>query len=184
MMRPTDINSSVDPGKDPLQRGRRSRGDAFDTEAELVREFLTKLQGGKSPWGPVDTAIEWDYRSGVADVLARNQSRDLIAFEAKLSDWRRACHQAYRSTAYADVAYVVLPETVASRAARESEVFARYGVGLVSCSVRGIDVVIEAKLCEPLLKWLTARAHATFDKVPNDAGYRLQRRSKRNMQTA
>ena len=120
----------------------------------------------------------------MADVLARNHSHALIAFEAKLSDWRRACHQAYRSTAYADVVYVVLPETVASRAAKESEVFARYGVGLVSCSVRRVSVVIEAKVCEPLMKWLKARAHATFDKGPNDASYRLQRRSKRNLQAA
>jgi hypothetical protein len=184
MTNQTDNDFSVDSRKNPRQHGRRSHSDAFDTEAELVREFLTKLQGGRSPWGPVDTAVEWDYRSGVADILARNHSRDLIAFEAKLSNWRRACHQAYRSTAYADVAYVVLPENVASRAAKESEVFARYGVGLVSCSVRRISVLIEAKACEPLVRWLTIKAHATFDQGPNDTSCRLQRRSKRSLQAA
>jgi len=183
-MQRADSHKAAGTCKYPPQQRKRLRGDVFDSEAELVREFLVKLKDSRSPWGPVDTAVEWDYQCGVADVLARNQSRELIAFEAKLSDWRRACHQAYRSTAYADVAYVVLPEKVANRVAKESEFFARYGVGLVSCGARSISVVIEARACEPLMKWITVKAHATFDRDSNDTSDRPECRRKRSLQAA
>lgn len=75
-----------------------SGNSQYASEADLVQDFLELLQEGDSPWGAVETTTEWDYRTGITDVLARTPEGHLVAFEAKLTDWRRATHQAYRNT--------------------------------------------------------------------------------------
>ena len=69
---------------------RRAKPVEFSSEACLVEGFVGKLQSGRTSFGTVQIATEWNHRAGVVDVLARDGSSSLIAFEAKLSDWRRA----------------------------------------------------------------------------------------------
>jgi hypothetical protein len=144
-----------------------SRNPGFRSEAELVSRLIRSLSGRNTPWGRVQLLSEWDYRSGITDVLARTNRKEVIAFEAKLSDWRRAIYQAYRNTSFASRSYVVLPNHVAKRAERTPEMFGNYGVGLCACDDRGLSVLIEAHSSEPLMEWLTKRAHATFDGLMN-----------------
>jgi len=139
----------------------------FRSETELVDRVIRFLKRHKSPWGRVQTLTEWDYRSGITDILARTQHNEVIAFEAKLTDWRRAIHQAYRNTTFALRSYVVLPDQVAKRAKASTEIFTSYGVGLCACTARGLSVLIEARESDPLMEWLTKRAHATFDGLIN-----------------
>ena len=54
----------------------------------------------------------------------------LLAFEAKLSDWRQALQQAYRYRYYADSAFVLLPAKNASAALRNEHLFETFGIGL------------------------------------------------------
>ena len=131
---------------------------------ERTIRFLNRR---KTPWGQVQTVTEWDYRSGITDILARTKRNEVIAFEAKLSDWRRAIYQAYRNTTFALRSYVVLPEHVARRAQKSPDTFMNYGVGLCACADGELSVLIEARYSEPLMEWLTRRAHATFDGLIN-----------------
>jgi hypothetical protein len=127
---------------------------------------------------------EWDYQSGVTDLLARTSKNELIAFEAKLFDWRRACFQAYRNTVFAVRAYVVLPDAVARRASVHGETFEEYGIGLCACGSSKLKVLIEAPQKEPLMVWLTDRAHTTFDGMQDAKSNRLSGRRRNRLQAA
>ncbi len=162
IVRPAALAASGTASSMPVS-AKKQNGAAFDSEAQLVETLLGIVGRRTTPWGRLQTVTEWDYRTGITDVLARTPCNELIAFEAKLSDWRRGCHQAYKNTTFAVRAYVVLPEPVAVRAEAYSETFARYGIGLCACSTRNISVLIEARAKEPLMAWLTNRAHTTFD---------------------
>jgi len=162
------------------------RIEKYSTEADLVNDFMSLLQRGVSPWGPVEATTEWDYRTGVTDVLVRTRCGDLVAFEAKLSDWRRAAHQAYRNTTFARKAYVVMPQGIAERAVVHSDVFLRYGVGLCSVTKQGISVLIDAPglSAEPLLPWMHKRAQVFFDSTAGGATSIGKKNSKRTLQSA
>lgn len=142
-------------------------GVQYANEADLVRDFLDSLHQGGSPWGVVEATTEWDYRTGVTDVLVRTSQGHLVAFEAKLRDWRRATHQAYRNTTFAKQAYVVMPESVAERARAHANVFSKYGVGLCSVKKNCVSIIIEApgQGEEPLLPWMHRRAQLFFDEA-------------------
>lgn len=158
----------------------------YASEADLVQDFLELLQQGSSPWGNVATTTEWDYRTGITDVLARTDDGQLVAFEAKLSDWRRATHQAYRNTTFAQRAYVVMPLKAAVRASMHSEIFLRYGVGLCSVQKNNVSIIIEAPELddEPLLPWMEKRAHLFFDEVAESRINVANRNCDRNMRAA
>lgn len=138
----------------------------FSTENSLVERFLGVLQAGRTCFGHLQVAPEWDYRSGFVDILARDANQSLVAFEAKLTDWKRAFMQAYRNTAYANRVYVLLPEATVHRAMRKQEEFEFRGIGLCSFDGQNIRVLIEAAEQEPLLVWLRKRAHEHFNGIP------------------
>lgn len=140
----------------------------FDTEARLVDLFVRSLQDGRTAFGSLQITTEWDHRSGFVDVLVRDRKNNLIAFEAKLKDWKRAFFQAYRNTAYANRTYILLPRKEAEKAMRYREDFELRGIGLCSMDGEGLQVLIEATEQDVLLAWLRNRAHAFFDKVSND----------------
>ena len=152
----------------------------FNTEGELVEAAISMLRSGarsrrRSHWGPVELITEWDYRHGRADILLRTRTGALIAIEAKLTRWQSACEQAYRNTAYATSAYVLLPASVAERALRYRSRFDDMQIGLCALSADCLDVLIEAPVVTPLMRWVTDLAHSTFDGL-KDAG----RQSRRN----
>lgn len=147
----------------------------FSTEACMVECFVGSLQAGRTVFGSVQVATEWDHRSGLVDVLARNGAHALIAFEAKLTDWRRAFLQAYRNTAYANRVFVLLPEKTVHRALREREEFEFRGVGLCSFDGNEVKILIDAVEQDPLLRWLRVRAHEHFNALPDECPSRPKR---------
>jgi hypothetical protein len=130
----------------------------FKNESRLVAALLRALKGDAIPWQPQGVLREFDYVSGRTDVLALTYANQLIAFEAKLLDWRRAIRQAWRNTSYVDLAYVVLPADRAHIAEEYCDQFLDYGVGLCLICKDGLHVAIESPRASPVLGWLSTRA--------------------------
>src|SRR5271170_3547295 len=62
----------------------------YSSEKKLVEQFVRLLDSQKNPWGPLSVLCEFFYARGKADVVALTDGDVLIAFEAKLKDWRYA----------------------------------------------------------------------------------------------
>jgi hypothetical protein len=149
----------------------------FDSEATFVESFVDRLGAGRTAFGKLQLATEWNYQAGAVDVLARDTKRTLVAFEAKLADWRRAFFQAYRNTSYAERVFVLLPETVAHRALADLEEFVFRGIGLCSFNGRSLSVLIDSSVHAPLLPWVNKRAHEYFDEIYATKPVRIRSRS-------
>lgn len=74
---------------------------------------------------------------------------EVVAVEAKLSNWKRALYQAYRYKTYANKSYVALYTKHMKPALNSSEDFTRFNVGLIEVKDDGIVVHYEPKL-QPL----------------------------------
>lgn len=129
-------------------------------ERELVNAFTRALADGLALWGSVDFAEEFYYLRGRTDVVALTADGMVLAFEAKLLDWKEALHQAYRNTCFAHESYVVLPCNVARRAIRSDAEFTRRGVGLCTVEAGALKIVHPARKVQPLQNWLSQRAAA------------------------
>lgn len=134
----------------PARSGRR-RG-----EANFLGAFLRRLAQTST-----DTRLFGRQfhvpECGVADCITladqtSSRSAHLVAFEAKLSDWRRALSQAYRYRYYADLAVVVLPASASRPAVENRRNFEDAGVALWTFDPRVGEIVtrIEAKPTSPL----------------------------------
>lgn len=156
----------------------------FATEADFVDRFVGKLSKGRTTFGKVQITKEWDHTAGLVDVLARHRRKTLVAFEAKLDNWKRAFHQAYRSTAYANKSYVIVPTHVAARALRDRDEFELRGVGLCSFDGKSVRVLIEASEQDALLVWLRAQAHEFFDALHDEQPFESGRSGCRALQSA
>lgn len=130
----------------------------FAKEADLVCIFVSRLQGRTSPFGDVNFGLEFDYRSGRADVIARCESGEVLAFEAKLRDWKYASHQAYRNTCFAHRSYIIVPIDTARIAKKFNGEFIKRGVGICVLTEDGIEILLEARRADPLMPWLSERA--------------------------
>ncbi len=131
---------------------------SYESEAHLVRCFRRLLEQPESPFPTSRVAFEFYYMSGKTDVVAATEDGDLLAFEAKLADWRKALAQAYRSTSFCHFSYVVMPSQAAVVALRNEGEFRRRRVGLCSVSENGVHVHIAATRREPIQPWLTGSA--------------------------
>ena len=131
----------------------------FDSENELVHSFLL-LVGNKrrSPFAAPLVAREFNYLNGKIDVIALGKDRRVFGFEAKLTRWKEALHQAYRNAAFCHFSYVLLPSEVSNRALSASDSFFQRGVGLCSLANGHIEIKIRAPLNKPLQPWLTRSA--------------------------
>lgn len=135
---------------------------AFASEEGLVTTFLAQLEGGKSPWVPRSFIREFDYASGRTDILSLAWNDEVIAFEAKLNNWRKALHQAWRNTSFANRVYVVLPRDRASVISYHRAEFEEWGVGLCLVTSDGIEIAIESAVVEPVMPWLHNKAKETL----------------------
>ena len=162
----------------------QAANSSFVTEAEMVEKFVDVLGKRSSGFGRVEITREWDHRSGYVDVLARDRKKSLIAFEAKLADWKRAFMQAYRNTAYADRTYVLLPSGPAERALAHRSTFEDKGIGLCRFDGKQIEVLLEAAEHPPLVAWVRKRAHEHFNERRTVNGSGTRRRSAGNMPAA
>jgi len=146
-----------------LERNRASMSenpldDTYRYERDLVAAFVDSL-AADGLFGIQEIALEFDYRRGRTDIIAVSSDGRVIAFEAKLSNWRDAMYQAYRNTCFAAESYIVMPRAAALRAAAHSQAFVDRGVGICSMSATGADIIHpapkRAKVIEP---WLAKRA--------------------------
>jgi hypothetical protein len=126
----------------------------YRRESALVEDFIGHL-AVTSPWGSVKVMIEFFYARGRTDVVALGDGGELIAFEAKLSRWRDALHQAYRNRCFAHRTYVVLPQAAAETAVQHEAEFRRRGVGLVVVSSQGVREALDAEWSAPWQEWLS-----------------------------
>ena len=109
----------------------------FKSEQELVRCFLAQLVESRHlhfDESCVQVSSEFNYARGRTDVVALSQDGEVFAFEAKLSKWRVALHQAFRNTCFSDRSYVVLPMETALRARQYEHEFDIRKVGLIGIS--------------------------------------------------
>ena len=133
---------------------------AYESEAQLVQDFLRAIRSDAAPIPAVQIGAEFDYRDGRTDVISVTQDGELIAFEAKLTQWKVALHQAYRATSFANRAYVVMPAGVATRVLAHRHEFDRRRVGLCAMQPDGtITVLHEAPRVVPYMPSVSTRAH-------------------------
>lgn len=130
----------------------------FQLESQLVGKLENILIEDDNPFSQLAIAFEFDYQAGRVDIIATNASGELFAFEAKLTRWRAAVHQAYRNTSFTHYSYVVLPTGAARNAVRWRHEFERRGIGLCSVGLDGIVIEIPASKKTPLQPWLTNNA--------------------------
>ena len=105
--------------------------------------------------------------------FVRNES--LLAFEMKLTDWRKALSQACRYRYFANAAYVVLPPAAAKLARGKLELFRSLNVGLWSFDPDSgrIARIYSPRPAKPLSARARTRAVATLMKcVKTSAGSR------------
>lgn len=141
-------------------RKSKSADFMFESEKILVDVFVSHLRSELSPWGNVQIATEFYYQRDRTDVVAHTEDDFMLAFEAKLQDWREALHQAYRNRCFAHRSYVVLPKSTALSAFRFRREFERRRVGI--CYVDGFELVVlhEASETDPVQPWLLDQAKA------------------------
>ena len=131
----------------------------YERESDLVRDFRHIVLGTSNNFKVTAIAPEFYYIEGKIDLIAKDISGDLVAFEAKLTRWRKALQQAYRNSSFAHYSYVVLPETTRKSIMRRcvSE-FSRRSIGLCFLGSSGIRVEIQALKRKPIQPWLTTTA--------------------------
>lgn len=133
----------------------------YKAELNLVRQLVRQLRSSRSPWGRVQVAREFSYQRGRTDVVALMAGgHHLVAFEAKLSRWRDALHQAYRNTCFAHTSFVVLPRDTAAIAEKFGAEFQRRNIGLCYPDGERIVVVYRPEEQIPIEPWLSEQAAA------------------------
>lgn len=130
----------------------------FTSEDKLVLTFVNHLESMTHVFRGESYIREFDYSSGRTDVLALSLSGEVIAFEAKLKNWRKAIHQAWRNTSFVNRTYVVLPRDCALSAKKHQNEFLERGVGLCIVDSDRIEIVIESEVTEPVIPWLHTKA--------------------------
>lgn len=136
--------------------------NVFAEEEGLVAAFFEHLMRGETEWMAKSAIREFDYNSGRADILFLSGNGELVAVEAKLTNWRKALHQAWRNTSYVNRAYVALPKNRASTALSHRQDFKDLGVGLCLVDGEGVEVVIESRTKEPVILWLHNKARGAL----------------------
>jgi hypothetical protein len=125
------------------------------TESALVRRFVEALRSDDSPWRSIGILEEFNYLRGRTDIVLTTDD-STIAFEAKLSNWRRALDQAYRNTCFAAESYVVMPLSKARYAMKYIAEFDARGVGLCSIDQGQLAILHRSPARPPVEPWLTA----------------------------
>jgi hypothetical protein len=137
----------------------------YQTEAALVVDLVVCLAKGDGPLPLTGLISEFSYQRGRTDIVGLIEGGDVVAFEAKLTRWRDALHQAYRNLCFAHFSYVVLPRETALRAAQYEAEFSRRAVGICYVDNGALTHVWEPRRTEPLQPWLTEVAAARVEQL-------------------
>ena len=105
-----------------------------------------------------DYANEYDYKNGRVDIVSKSKYNELIAFEAKLYDWKKAMNQAYRNTSFAHYSFVLLPFDTALKALAWETEFKKRNVGIYSLKKEEPIILLHPDKKTPIQPWLTKRA--------------------------
>ena len=140
----------------PIDRHTQSHME-YASEAAFVRAFVSSLTA-QPEFSTAEILHEFPSRHGRADVVSVSVTGQVSAFEAKLTKWRDALHQAYRNTSFAHRSYVVLPLAAASRASGYLGEFESRRVGLCTIAAGQVVVIHHAPETEPLQPWVAADA--------------------------
>ncbi len=130
----------------------------FKSEDELVKDFCNIIGQGQTPWGQSVFNTEFNFIRGKTDIVAKSGSNKLIAFEAKLNNWKKALNQAYRCTSFANESYVIMPKNTAIKLEKYISEFHRRSVGLCYIDDDKIVVLIESNTQDPIQPWLFEKA--------------------------
>jgi len=95
--------------------------DRVNTEPQLIREEV------KGYFGIPDLVI----------IGVENKKKVSIAFEVKLSNWRRAHYQAFRYKAFVNKSYVIMDDDFVNPALSQKDRFEKSNVGLLSINHSG-----------------------------------------------
>lgn len=131
-------------------------------ESDLVKEFILATSH-KTPFLLNKVAKEFNYLSGRIDLIARNKSKRLYSFEAKLKQWKIAAHQAFRNTSLSHFSYVLLPSDVAKIVVKFKGDFLERRIGLATIENGRIKILIAAPYNDPIQPWLTESAFTYLD---------------------
>jgi hypothetical protein len=132
------------------------------SERALVDGFVENLRRARTPWRCLHVSTEFYYQRGRTDVIALEADGNVIAFEAKLRNWRVALQQAYRNTCFANLSYVLLPKKTALNACRFLLEFERRRVGICYVEEDEAHILKEAHVVNPVQPWLASRAVASM----------------------
>jgi hypothetical protein len=146
----------------PASKSLFQQGSFYVDERTMVQDLSTQVVKCGGSFGFKKITHEFDYSSGRTDLVGLGQKNVLHAFEAKLTKWREALHQARRNTCFAHYCYVALPKRAAGLAMKAKDDFVRHGVGLVVVSEREVKLAIRPRRNAPLLPWLTETALSRF----------------------
>lgn len=121
----------------------------FATEEEMSKKFERYL---KTTFG--NTYVkECSGLFGVPDFVfytTENEEVSIVAFELKLTDWKRAVKQAFRYKSFSNAAYVVLPSSSATSALNNLDFFQKYDIGLAKFnSDKVLEIVFKPKGKKP-----------------------------------
>ena len=140
----------------------RLKEKMFDKESDLVEEFILATSQ-KTPFLIRKIAKEFYYLSGRIDLIARNKSKRLYSFEAKLKQWKIAVHQAFKNTSLSHFSYVLLPYNVANSVVKFKSDFIEKRIGLATIEDGRIKILIAAPYNNPIQPWLTESAFLYLD---------------------
>lgn len=130
----------------------------FRFEKDLVQTFIEHFEEKKIDLQIQVYTSEFNYTNGKTDIIAQTESHDIIAFEAKLKNWKKAINQAYRNTSFADFSYVVLPASMEYIINKAEQEFIKRNIGLILVDEEKAWVALGAKLNIPILPWLQEKA--------------------------
>ena len=114
----------------------------FRSEAELVRYYSHLVQEAIHNLN-LDIGMQYEVSApgGVPDLVIFHEERHalqyVITVEFKLSNWRRAIHQAFRHRNFGNEAYVILDQARSQTAIRNLEIFKKANVGLITVDAEG-----------------------------------------------
>lgn len=155
-----------------------STANGFKTEAQLVRYGRRLIRGALEELD-ISARVRYEVRApgGVPDLVLFNKSSDRLSYvvtvEFKISAWRRALQQSFKTRNYGNEAYVVLDAAHVGAALDHYHLFEQANVGLLSVAPNAsLDVWYYPQPHLPFsLEFSKALAHALFaprGTLPND----------------
>lgn len=115
---------------------------SFSSEFELSKYYSRIIQDAIIDYHlNLDIMFEVQAPGCVPDVILFDK-RDLtihylVAFELKLSNWKRAVYQAFRNRNFGNESYVILDNKWSGPAIKNIQIFQQYNIGLITLESNG-----------------------------------------------